>query len=71
MATDSFESPSQWRFSGFCLFPAVMTLLTVVQFQVNAWLMFPVAILALAILTGVDVLAGTSVAADPQRNIPD
>ena len=54
MATESFESPSQLRFFGFCLLAAVAALLAVVQFQFNAWLMFPIAILALAILTGVD-----------------
>ena len=54
MATDSFESPSQLRFFGFCLLAALVGLLAIVQFQFNAWLMFPIAILALAILSGVD-----------------
>lgn len=54
MATESFESPSQLRFFGFCLLAAIAGFLVVALFQVNAWLMFPVAILVLAILTGVD-----------------
>jgi len=54
MAPDSFKPPSQLRFFGFCLLAATVALLVVVQFPVDAWLMFPIAILALAVLTGVD-----------------
>jgi len=54
MVTDSLETPSQLRFFGFCLLAAAVALFAVVQFPVDAWFMFPIAVLALAALTGVD-----------------
>lgn len=54
MSTESFERPSDTVFFGFCLLAAVSSLLAVSYFALNAWLLFPVAIFVLAVLTLAD-----------------
>ncbi|WP_255196400.1 hypothetical protein [Halorarius litoreus] len=54
MSIEHFERPSDTVFFGFCLLAAVSALVVVSYFELNAWLLFPVAILVLAALTLVD-----------------
>lgn len=54
MVTERIEAPSELRFLGFCFVAAVGSLFAVMTLQINAWLMFPLAILVLALLSFAD-----------------